>query len=264
MRFRPCIDLRAGRVVQIVGASLREGDAQEPITNFTTDRSPAAYAQMYKADRLTGGHVISLGPGNEAAALLALKAFPGGLQIGGGITPENARAYLDAGASHVIVTSYVFRQAQVDLERLQRLVAAVGKKRLVLDLSCRKRGTAFWVVTDRWQRFTEVNICEQTLTWLAAYCDEFLVHGVDVEGKRGGMETTLIDCLGNCSPIPVTYAGGAKTLADLDLVNELGNGRVDLTIGSALDIFGGAVRYRDVVTWQRRQETAAPQQQEEV
>ncbi|MBM3237234.1 phosphoribosylformimino-5-aminoimidazole carboxamide ribotide isomerase [Candidatus Poribacteria bacterium] len=254
MRFRPCIDLREGRVVQIVGGTLKDENAQGPVTNFETDLSPAAYARMYKADNLSGGHVISLGPGNYMAALSALRTFPGGMQMGGGITPDNAKDYLDAGASHVIVTSYVFREGQVDMERLVRLVAAVGKDHLVLDLSCRKRASDFWVVTNRWQRFTEVCVNRETLTWLAEYCDEFLVHGVDVEGKRVGIEVTLVEMLGAWSPIPVTYAGGARTLADLDQVKALGKGRVDLTIGSALDIFGGDVRYRDVVDWQRRQE----------
>jgi len=254
MRFRPCIDVREGRVVQIVGGSLKNGNAHAAVTNFETEQSPAVYARMYKEDDLTGGHVISLGPSNKAAALSALREFPGGMQMGGGIIPDNAKEYLDAGASHVIVTSYVFRAGQVDTERLDRLVAAVGKGRLVLDLSCRKRGVDFWVVTDRWQRFTEVRINQETLTWLAEYCDEFLVHGVDVEGKRVGIEAELVEMLGLWSPIPVTYAGGAKTLADLDRVKARGKGRVDLTIGSALDIFGGNVRYRDVVAWQRQEE----------
>jgi phosphoribosylformimino-5-aminoimidazole carboxamide ribotide isomerase len=204
---------------------------------------------MYKEDNLTGGHVISLGPGNERAALSALRAFPGGMQMGGGITPDNAKAYLDAGASHVIVTSYVFRKGQLDTERLNALVTATGKKHLVLDLSCRKRRGNFWVVTDRWQRFTEVKVSRETLERLADNCDEFLVHGVDVEGKRMGIETNLVEMLGDWSPIPVTYAGGAKTLSDLDRVKTLGKGRVDLTIGSALDIFGGTIPYRDVVAW---------------
>ena len=253
MRFRPCIDLREGRVVQIVGGSLKNGNARAAVMNFETERSPADYAQMYKADNLIGGHVISLGPGNQAAALSALKAFPGGMQMGGGITPDNAKDYLDAGASHVIVTSYVFREGRIDMERLDRLVAVVGKERLVLDLSCRKRGVDFWVVTDRWQQFTEVRVNRETLEWLSGYCDEFLVHGVDVEGKRVGIEAALVEILGAWSPIHVTYAGGAKVLADLDRVKALGKGRVDLTIGSALDIFGGNVRYRDVVAWQRQE-----------
>ena len=254
MRFRPCIDLREGRVVQIVGGSLRDDEARGPVTNFETDRSPADYAQIYRQDDLPGGHVISLGPGNREAALSALRSFPAGMQMGGGITPENAGEYLDAGANHVIVTSYVFREGRIDRERLAQLVSSVGKDRLVLDLSCRKRGSDFWVVTDRWQTFTQVCVSQETLAQLADDCDEFLVHGVDVEGKRVGIEAALVEMLGEWSPIPVTYAGGAKTLGDLDRVRELGKGRVDLTIGSALDIFGGEIPYRDVVAWQRREE----------
>ena len=254
MRFRPCIDLKDGQVVQIVGGSLRDDDQQATLTNFATDRAPADFARLYQADGLVGGHVIALGPGNQTAALAALQAFPGGLQIGGGITPANARAYLDAGASHVIVTSYVFHQGQVDWGRLAELVAVVGKEHLVLDLSCRRRDGQFWVVTDRWQRFTNVAVDEATLALLADHCAEFLVHGVDVEGLRLGIESDLVALLGSCSPLPITYAGGAKTLHDLDLVNTLGQGRVDLTIGSALDIFGGDVAYRDVVAWHHRQQ----------
>ena len=257
MRFRPCIDLRDGRVVQIVGGSLRDSDASSAVTNFETERSPVAYAQMYRADHLPGGHVIALGPGNRAAALSALRAFPDGMQMGGGITPSNATEYLEAGASHVIVTSYVFQQGQIDWQRLTTLVSVVGQARLVLDLSCRWRNGEFWVVTDRWQRFTEVRITPETLEELAVYCDEFLVHGVDVEGKRLGIEAALVERLGAWSPLPVTYAGGARALQDLEQVKALGNGRVDLTIGSALDIFGGEVPYREVVAWQRRQERAA-------
>jgi len=249
MRFRPCIDLREGRVVQIVGGSLKDDDSSGLVTNFETERSSAEYARMYMADNLKGGHVISLGPGNFDAAISALNAFPGGLQLGGGITPENGKEYLDAGASHVIVTSYVFRNGEVDEDRLNRLVKAFGKKRLVLDLSCRKRDNDYWVVTDRWQCFTKVCITKRMFDWLSAYCDEFLVHGVDVEGKQNGIEKDLVKMLGEYSSIPVTYAGGARTLEDLDHVNEYGNGHVDLTIGSALDIFGGQVRYRDIVKW---------------
>ncbi len=255
MRFRPCIDLRNGKVVQIIGGTLSDvPDAL--VTNFETERSPADYAHMYQADQLLGGHVIALGSGNREAALAALQAFPGGLQVGGGITPDNARMYLDAGASHVIVTSYVFRDGRVDAERLQWLINAVGRARLVLDLSCRKRGDAYWVVTDRWQRFSETPITRETLAQLADSCDEFLVHGVDVEGLRLGIDATLVELLGEWSPIPVTYAGGARRLADLDLVKVRGRGRVDLSIGSALDIFGGDLPYQALVAWQRRQELA--------
>jgi phosphoribosylformimino-5-aminoimidazole carboxamide ribotide isomerase len=255
MRFRPCIDLRDGRVVQIVGGSLRDG-GQDVVTNFVTDRSPAEYARLYRRDALPGGHVIALGPGNHAAALGALRAFPGGLQMGGGVTPENAHTYLAAGASHVIVTSYVFREGRLDLERLRAMHAAVGGARLVLDLSCRRRDGDYWIVTDRWQRFTDLALSPDTLTFLASYCAEFLVHGVDVEGRRLGVEQPLVELLGAASPIPVTYAGGVQSLADLELVKRLGGGRVDLSIGSALDIFGGALPYQAVVAWQRREELA--------
>ena len=249
MRFRPCIDLREGRVVQIVGSSLIDKNSETLKTNFETDRSSEYFAKMYKEDNLPGGHVISLGPGNEDAALSALHAFSGGFHIGGGITPQNAITYLDAGASHVIVTSYVFSNGRIDMDKLQLLQGTVGKNRLVLDLSCRKKGSDFWIVTDRWQKFTNVSISPEILNQLADHCDEFLVHGVDVEGKMEGIQTELIEILGENSPIPVTYAGGVKALSDLDLVKELGRNRVDLTIGSALDIFGGSIPYRSVVEW---------------
>ncbi len=255
MRFRPCIDLRGGRVVQIVGGSLSD-DAVSTVTNFETDQSPAIFARFYQADHLPGGHVIALGPGNREAALAALQAFPDGLQMGGGITPDNATEYLDVGASHVIVTSYVFRDGQIDTQRLAALLAVVGRQRLVLDLSCRKRDAAYWVVTDRWQRFTDVSITRETLAQLSEHCAEFLVHGVDGEGRRLGIDTTLVEMLGEWSPCPVTYAGGARALSDLDLVKRHGRGRVDLSIGSALDIFGGDVAYQAVVAWQRAEEQA--------
>jgi len=249
MRFRPCIDLREGRVVQIIGSSLVDKNSETLKTNFETDRSPEEFAKMYKEDNLTGGHVISLGSGNEEAALSALQTFPGGFHIGGGITPQNAITYLDAGASHVIVTSYVFSNGRIDMEKLKLLQETVGKDRLVLDLSCRKKGPDFWIVTDRWQKFTNEIISPEILNQLADHCDEFLVHGVDVEGKMEGIQTELIGILGKYSPIPVTYAGGVKALSDLNLVKEVGSNRVDLTIGSALDIFGGTVPYRSVVEW---------------
>lgn len=255
MRFRPCIDLRSGRVVQIVGGSLNDAGAGV-VTNFESDQPPAAYAQRYRSDGLAGGHVIMLGPGNHAAALEALSAYPGGMQLGGGISPANAREYLDAGASHVIVTSYLFRDGQLDQARLEEIAAAAGRERLVIDLSCRQRDGAYWVVADRWQTFTQVQVTAEALGRLAGYCAEFLVHGVDVEGHRLGVDAALVERLGAWSPLPVTYAGGARSLADLELVRDHGQGRVDLTIGSALDIFGGSLPYADVVRWQREQERA--------
>ncbi|HRW05034.1 MAG TPA: phosphoribosylformimino-5-aminoimidazole carboxamide ribotide isomerase [Caldilineaceae bacterium] len=253
MRFRPCIDLKNGKVVQIVGGTLRDQDDQSTVTNFTSEKSAAAFARLYQQDGLVGGHVIALGPGNQDAALAALQSYPGGLQMGGGVTPENAALYLDAGASHVIVTSYVFHGGALDEQRLAAMVAAVGRERLVLDLSCRQREGVYWVVTDRWQRFTAVAVNEATLASLAKHCAEFLVHGVDVEGLRVGIETGLVSLLGTYSPLPVTYAGGVKAFSDLALVKQLGQGRVDLTIGSALDIFGGDVSYAEVVAWHHRQ-----------
>ncbi|WP_300460670.1 phosphoribosylformimino-5-aminoimidazole carboxamide ribotide isomerase [Desulfobacula sp.] len=252
MKFRPCIDLREGKVVQIIGGTLKDLDKVLPVTNFQTGRAPSEFADMYRKDGLTGGHVISLGPGNTDAALSALTAYPGGLQIGGGITPSNAERYLDAGASHVIVTSYVFSNGRIDLPKLQSLVHRVGKDNLVLDLSCRKKDDRFWIVTDRWQKYTDVAVNKETLVHLASYCDEFLVHGVDVEGRMQGIQTDLVALLGEHCPIPVTYAGGAGDFSDLDLVKRLGQNRVDLTIGSALDIFGGTIPYRDVVKWHRQ------------
>ncbi len=285
--FRPCIDLHEGKVKQIVGGTL--GEAGNLRTNFVSDRSAAWYAELYKRDGLKGGHVIMLGPGNEAEARAALAAYPGGLQIGGGVNGENAVAWLDSGASHVIVTSWVFREGRVDWARLATLVQAIGKERLVLDLSCRRhpltrsrdsgttlstiggegrvrgqRGTGkvteeplkgnYFVVTDRWQNFTELEVNEETLQTLARSCAEFLIHAVDVEGLCRGIDRELVEKLGAWSQIPTTYAGGANSLTDLEEVTRLGQGKVDLTIGSALDIFGGSgVRYEDVVAFNRQQ-----------
>lgn len=250
MKFRPCIDLHHGKVVQIVGGSLNEKQEANLQTNFTSDKNSADFAMLYQAEHLQGGHVIALGQGNEEAALAALQAWPSGMQYGGGVTPENAAKYLDAGASHIIVTSYVFSAGRIDFEKLAALVKVVGKKRLVLDLSCRKRQGSFYVVTDRWQTFTEEKVDASLLETLAASCDEFLVHGVDVEGLRQGIQEDLIELLGEHCPVPVTYAGGVHQLADLDRVKQLGGGRVDLTIGSALDIFGGDVPFSAVLEWQ--------------
>jgi len=252
VKFRPCIDLRKGRVVQIIGGTLNDSDNERPVTNFETEKSPAQYADMYRRDKLTGGHVISLGPGNTQSALSALNAYPQGLQIGGGITPENAKPFLNAGASHVIVTSYVFSNGKIDLAKLTALVRCVGRENLVLDLSCRQREGTFWIVTDRWQKFTDVAVTPKTIIDLAASCDEFLVHGVDVEGMMQGIQTDLVKLLGQYAPIPVTYAGGASHFSDLETVKEVGQNRVDLTIGSALDIFGGSISYRDVVDWHQK------------
>jgi len=250
MKFRPCIDLHNGKVKQIVGGSLT--DDAEPETNFVSDRSPAWYAELYRDDLLPRGHVIKLGPDNDEAAREALAAWPGGLQIGGGITAENATKWLDAGAAQVIVTSYVFQNKKLNPVRLDRLVEAVGKDRLVLDLSCRKKDGEYHVVTDRWQTFTNTILNEYSLKTLSTFCCEFLIHGVDVEGKQQGMDEELIQLLAEHSPIPCVYAGGVRSFDDLEKLNQAGNGKIDVTIGSALDLFGGSLAYRDVVEYCRK------------
>ena len=250
--FRPCIDLHEGKVKQIVGGTLSD-DPATLRTNFVSEQPASWYAELYKRDGLKGGHVIMLGPGNEAAARGALAAYPGGLHIGGGINRDNARDWLDAGASHVIVTSWVFRDGQLDFDRARALEAVVGKERLVFDLSCRRRDKDYWVVTDHWQKFTEFKIDPRELNRLANLCAEFLVHAADLEGLRGGVDLELVDQLARWSPIPTTYAGGARSMTDLEEVTRAGQGRIDLTIGSALDIFGGkGVRYADVVEFNRK------------
>ncbi len=249
MNFRPCIDLHNGKVKQIVGGSLTDG--QEPETNFVSDRSPDWYARLYRDDNLAGGHIIKLGTGNDDAAREALAAWPGGLQIGGGITAENAPKWLDAGASQVIVTSYLFQNQQFDPGRLKLLLDTVGKDQLVIDLSCRKKDGEYYVVTDRWQTFTNTIVNESSLRGLAAYCSEFLIHGVDVEGKQQGMDEELIALLAEYSPIPCVYAGGVRSFEDLEKLNEAGRGRIDVTVGSALDLFGGTLAYQDVVAYCR-------------
>ena len=253
MRFRPCIDIHNGRVKQIVGESLRDqSDSAEE--NFVSEQTAAWYASLYRRDGLKGGHVILLNgadsPYYEATrqqAEEALGAYPGGLQLGGGVNPENAEGWLKAGASHVIVTSYVFRDGQIQYDNLEKMRNTVGKEHLVLDLSCRKKNEDYYVVTDRWQRFTEVKVTPELLTELAGSCSEFLLHAVDVEGKASGIEQELVRMLGSWEGIPVTYAGGVGSMGDLELLKELGKGRVDVTIGSALDLFGGCIPYQNVV-----------------
>jgi len=260
VQFRPCIDIHNGKVKQIVGSTLKDsGDAsaETPATNFETETPSSEYAEMYKRDGIYGGHAILLSKDDATmrAAQEATRAFPGGLQVGGGVNPTNAGVLLDAGASHVIVTSYVFRDGALNEQALREMVNAVGAKRLVLDLSCRKDANdgKYKVVTDRWQKWTDLAVDGATMERLAECCDEFLVHGVDVEGMKLGIDLDLVELLGQFCPIPVTYAGGARSLQDLDLVKVAGRGMVDITVGSALDCFGGALKYDDVVAWHNEQ-----------
>lgn len=253
MKFRPCIDIHNGKVKQIVGGSLRDwGD--QAVTNFASERDAAWYAKLYRKDGVGGGHVILLNSeqseyyeATRKQAMGALNAYPGGLQIGGGVTLYNAAGYLEAGASHVIVTSYVFQDGQFHKRRLEKLAAAVGKEHLVLDLSCRKRGTSYYIVTNRWQNFTEVCLTPKVLDELSGYCDEFLVHGVDVEGKTSGVEKELVSLLGGWGRIPITYAGGIGSFGDLEEFRRLCGGVLDFTVGSALDLFGGTISYSGLV-----------------
>lgn len=261
MRFRPCIDIHNGQVKQIVGGSLKDvGD--QAMENYASGYDADYYADLYRRDGLTGGHVILLNPSSSeyyertrTQALQALAVYPGGLQIGGGITAENAEMYLRAGASHVIVTSYVFQGGELQWEHLEKLKSAVGKERIVLDLSCRKKvmeeqedsaPAEYYIVTDRWQKFTNMRLSADILREISTFCDEFLVHGVDVEGKLSGIDEMLAAILGEFDRIPVTYAGGIGTYKDIERFRQVTGGKIDFTVGSALDLFGGKLSY-DIV-----------------
>lgn len=254
MEFRPCIDIHNGQVKQIVGSTLKDaGDSAKE--NFVSTKDAAYYARLYQEKHIKGGHIILLNakdsPYFEATrkqALLALEAYPQGLQIGGGITALNAQEYLDAGASHVIVTSYAFHEGKVDMERLSGLVDSIGKQHLVLDLSCKKSGGSYYIVTDRWQKMTDVAITEKNLDFFAGYCDEFLIHAVDVEGKSQGIETDLVEMLSGWNKIPITYAGGVHEYEDINILKKAGKGNINVTIGSALDLFGGKLELDRVLS----------------
>lgn len=253
MEFRPCIDIHNGQVKQIVGSSLKDKNDQA-VENFVSNKNADYFATLYKNNGIKGGHIILLNPvtseyyeATKNQALLALKSFPGGMQIGGGITDKNAKEYIDAGASHVIVTSFVFRDGKINFDNLSKLKNAVGKEHIVLDLSCRKKDDAYYIVTDRWQTFTTEKVNAKLLDTLMDYCDEYLIHAVDVEGKSQGIEKELVKILGTWNKIPITYAGGVHSYEDLEELKKLGNGKIDVTIGSALDLFGGNLSFEEVV-----------------
>lgn len=253
MEFRPCIDIHNGSVKQIVGDSLKDAGS-EAEENFVSKKDASFYARLYRENDIKGGHVIMLNPvdsqyyeATKAQALKALAAFPQGLQIGGGITPDNADKFLAAGASHVIVTSYVFRNGKIYYDNLKQMMDAVGKDRLVLDLSCRRTEKGYFIVTDRWQKPTQEKVDTALLDRLADCCDEFLIHAVDVEGRADGIEKPLAGMLGSWGKRPVTYAGGIHSYEDLDLIRRLGKGHLNVTVGSALDMFGGKLEWRKVL-----------------
>lgn len=252
MKFRPCIDIHNGKVKQIVGGSLQD-EGNSAAENFVSEQNAAFFAKLYRDKNLKGGHIILLNPASseyfeatKKQAMQALNVYPGGLQIGGGIQPGNALEYLEAGASHVIVTSYVFSQGTLHKERLQEILKTVGKEHLVLDLSCRKKDDAYYIVTDRWQKYTDVRLEEKTICELSSFCDEFLIHAVDVEGKAAGIEEELVELMGRSCPIPATYAGGVHNYEDLEKIRVLGKEKIDVTIGSALDLFGGNISFEKV------------------
>ena len=253
MEFRPCIDIHNGQVKQIVGGSLTDLN-NEATENFVATQDAAFFANLYKKAGLKGGHIILLNSkdseyyeATRAQAFEALREYPGGLQVGGGITSQNAGEYLEAGASHVIVTSYVFHDGKVDYKRLKELERAVGKEHLVLDLSCKKVDGEYRIVTDRWQKLTKEVVSLDLMDRLAGYCSEFLIHAVDVEGKANGIEAELAAMLGAWDGLPITYAGGVHSYEDLDLLKRLGRNRLNVTIGSALELFGGSLQWKEVV-----------------
>ena len=255
MQFRPCIDIHNGAVKQIVGGSLKDVGNQAK-ENFVSKYNAAFYAKLYQKYHLKGGHIILLNnkeseyfEATKAQAIEALKAYPGGLMIGGGIDADNALEYLEAGASHVIVTSYVFKNGDVNISNLKKLVNAVGKEHVVLDLSCRKIEGEYRIMTDRWQKASNVILNHETLNYFKDYCDEFLIHAVDVEGKNGGIEEDLVMLLGDWAKIPMTYAGGVHNFYDLELLRGLGRGKIDVTVGSALDLFGGSMEFEKVLDY---------------
>ena len=249
MRFRPCIDIHDGKVKQIVGSTLHDDGAKE---NFISENGAEYFASLYKSHSLYGGHIILLNksgtPEYEAdkkQAKAALEKFKNGLQIGGGIHDKNAEEFLNMGASHVIVTSFVFKDGNIDIKNLESLKREAGKEHIVLDLSCRKKGDDLYIVTDRWQKFTEVKFNEKTADELSSYCDEFLVHAVDAEGKQSGIEKDVLSILSKIK-IPATYAGGISSFDDIRLIESIGKSKVDFTIGSALDLFGGKISFESV------------------
>lgn len=253
MQFRPCIDIHNGKVKQIVGSSLKD-EGNEATENFVSQCDASYFANLYKKENLKGAHVIMLNAkdseyyeATKAQALLAVGTYPGALQVGGGITAENAKEYIENGADKVIVTSYVFKNGEIQYDNLEKLIASVGKEHIVLDLSCRKKEDKYYIVTDRWQKFTNVEVTHEVLDELSSYCSEFLIHAVDVEGKQQGIDTQLIAYLGEWDGIPITYAGGIHTYENIETIANLGKGKIHVTVGSALDLFGGSLEFDKLV-----------------
>jgi phosphoribosylformimino-5-aminoimidazole carboxamide ribotide isomerase len=252
-KFRPCIDLHEGKVKQIVGGTLSD-HVPGPRENFVSALGSGEFAGRFRADHLTGGHIIKLGPGNDEAAKEALAAWPGGMQLGGGIHAGNAAEWLAAGASHIIITSSLFDSShRFSDSNLASIVAATGPGRIVIDLSCRRTADGWTVAMNRWQTLTNLSITPAVLDRLAPHCAEFLIHAADVEGLCRGIDGDLVKVLGDWGGCPITYAGGAASMADVEKVQDLSGGKVDVTVGSALDLFGGSgIQYDTLVAWNRR------------
>ena len=253
MEFRPCIDIHNGKVKQIVGSSLKD-EGNHATENFVSGNDASYFANLYKENNLKGAHVIMLNAVDseyyeqtKEQALLAVRAYKNALQVGGGINADNAKEYIENGADKVIVTSYVFKDGEIQYDNLNKLILAVGKEQVVLDLSCRKKEGKYYIVTDRWQKFTNVEVTYEVLDELSNYCSEFLIHAVDVEGKQQGIDQELIAYLGAWDGIPITYAGGIHTYEDIDTIARLGQGKVHVTVGSALDLFGGKLEFEKLV-----------------
>lgn len=251
MRFKPCIDIHDGQVKQIVGGDLTDDKSHD---NFVSKKSAAYYAELYKEKKLPGGHIILLNPKgtkeyelDKIQALEALKTYPGGMQIGGGIDEENAEEFVSAGASHVIMTSRLFDGKIFDWNRLKKISEKIGREHIVVDISCRKHGEEYVVVKDRWKTFTDMTVNENNIKRLTEFTDELLIHAVDVEGLRLGIDKELIAFLGNCADmIKITYAGGINNLSDIETIGELGGEKIDFTVGSALDLFGGNLKFNEI------------------
>ncbi len=253
MEFRPCIDIHNGKVKQIVGGSLTD-EKDYAKENFVSEMGAGDYASLYKKKGLYGGHIILLNAKDSEyyekdlqQAKEALQEWPQALQIGGGITSENAKSFLEMGASHVIVTSYVFVDGEIRYDRLDELVKQVGKEHLVLDLSCRKKEDEYYIVTDRWQKFTKQPLSRELIEKLSSYCDEFLVHAVNVEGTGTGVDEELLQLLAMESPVPITYAGGIGSMKDIETIDKIGNNKINFTVGSALDLFGGTLKFDEII-----------------
>ncbi|KAI9826660.1 MAG: Enzyme that catalyzes the fourth step in the histidine pathway [Thelocarpon impressellum] len=193
-RFRPCIDLHSGQVKQIVGGTLTT-ITDDLKTNHVSKLPASHFADLYRQNDVIGAHVIMLGPGNEEAARDALRAWKGGLQIGGGISESTAAEWINWGAEKVIITSYLFPRGKFSMDRLRSVLAALGddKQKLVIDLSCRRKEDTWIVAMDKWQTLTDMEVNQESISLLEPLCSEFLIHAADNEGLQRGIDEELAE-----------------------------------------------------------------------